>query len=122
EHGPAQAPAVAPGPDGHPSQSLRDRYMSQAYATLGMSQQQFEGMDPVERNTRINAAYAQMYMDNPDVMKWAGMASYASETVGVGMMQAGAVNNPRVRQPPRRPRGARPPPAVRRRDAPPAQD
>lgn len=96
EHGPAQAPAVAPGADGHPSQSLRDRYQSQAYATLGMTPQQFEGMDPVERNTRINAAYAQMYMDNPDVMKWAGMASYASETVGVGMMQAGALNIPGV--------------------------
>jgi hypothetical protein len=96
EHGPANPPAVAPGADGHPSQSIHDRYQAQAYGTLGMTPQQFGSMDPVERNTRINAAYSQMYMDNPDVMKWAGMASYASETVGVGMMQAGALNIPGV--------------------------
>src|SRR5688572_7856095 len=81
-----QTPAVGVAPDGSQSQSLRDRYQTQAYATLGMTQQEFENMDPIERNTRINAGYAQMYMSNPDVMKWAGMASYASETVGAGMI------------------------------------
>jgi hypothetical protein len=101
---PAQgsAPPVVeaqPQPAAEPEQqSLRDRYMAQAYGALGVDQQTFQTMDPVERNTLINGAYAQMYMDNPDTMKWAGMAAYASETVGAGMMQAQALDIPGVQQ------------------------
>jgi len=97
----ASAPPVQEQqPTGEPAQqqSLRDRYMAQAYGTLGVDEHQFETMDPLERNTLINGAYAQMYMSDPDTMKWAGMASYASETVGAGMMQAQALDIPGVQQ------------------------
>src|SRR5262245_27286231 len=75
-HGPAlPPPAQMVDQPGQPHQSVRDRYQSASYATLGMTEAEFNSMDPIERNTRINAAYAQMYMDNQDTMKWAGMAA-----------------------------------------------
>ena len=86
EPAPAHTPVQA-GPDAEP-QSIKDRYSSQAYAQLGLTKDQFESMDPVKRNTLITGAYAGMYENNQDTMKWAGMASFASDTVGLGMMGA----------------------------------
>src|SRR5262245_59774564 len=38
-----------------------------------------------KRNQAITAAYAEMYLRNPHVYKWAGMAALTSATVGRGM-------------------------------------
>jgi len=38
-----------------------------------------------KRNQAITAAYAEMYLRNPQVYKWAGMAALTSATVGRGM-------------------------------------
>jgi len=39
----------------------------------------------LQRNRIITAAYAEMFLSNPDVFRWAGMAAYASYSVGTGM-------------------------------------
>ena len=44
--------------------------------------------DAVERNKKISAAYAQMYLDDPR-MQWIGTAAFASKQVGCGLHQAG---------------------------------
>ncbi len=44
-----------------------------------------EQMIVFKRNQAITAAYAEMYLRNPQVYKWAGMAALTSATVGRGM-------------------------------------
>ena len=44
--------------------------------------------DPEERNRKISAAYADLYLKNPE-LKWAGAAAFASKQVGCGMRQGG---------------------------------
>jgi hypothetical protein len=89
-------PAAASSPPlsqaGPPAPSIRDRYQEQSYEQLGLTREEFETMDPLERNTLITGAYARMYAEDPDAMKWAGMAAFASDTAGVGMMGAGAMD------------------------------
>lgn len=43
--------------------------------------------DPLERNRFINAAYAQMYLNNPK-LEWLGAAAFASKQVGCGLKAA----------------------------------
>jgi hypothetical protein len=43
--------------------------------------------DPVERNRRINAAYAQWWLDDHR-FQWAGLAAFASKQVGCGLLNA----------------------------------
>jgi len=45
----------------------------------------------LQMNQRITQAYAQMYLSNPQVFKWAGMAAFASKEVGMGERQAEAL-------------------------------
>src|SRR6185503_8474929 len=49
---------------------------------------EFETMDPIQRNNHINAAYAKMYLSEPETYKWAGMAAMASDKAGTGMLQS----------------------------------
>lgn len=84
--------AQATGPE---ATSIRERFRQQAFAQIGVSSaEEFEQMDPRQRNTLITGAYADMYMSDPDSMKWAGMASYASDLVGVGIAGTQAANAP----------------------------
>src|SRR5215213_9176451 len=39
----------------------------------------------LRRNEYVTAAYAEMYLRNPEVYKWAGMAALTSAAVGRGM-------------------------------------
>ncbi|HKU38004.1 MAG TPA: hypothetical protein VJR89_07655 [Polyangiales bacterium] len=39
----------------------------------------------VAQDMLITKAYAEMYLSNPAVFKWAGMAAFASDTVGMGI-------------------------------------
>jgi len=53
--------------------------------------EQFESKLPpesevIDRNKKISSLYAQLYLDNPDVFKWAGMASFASNHIGIGLL------------------------------------
>jgi hypothetical protein len=43
--------------------------------------------DPVSRNRRINAAYAQLWLDDHR-FQWAGLAAFASKQVGCGLLNA----------------------------------
>ena len=73
-------------PTGPEPVSIKDRYQSRAYQQVGAkNQSEFDHMDPLQRNTRLTGAYADMYMANEETNKWAGMASYASDLVGVGI-------------------------------------
>jgi len=54
----------------------------------------------LEMNRKITSAYAEMYLQNPDVFKWAGMAALASDAVGNGMAQAEAYAESDIPLPP----------------------
>ncbi|MBX0330784.1 hypothetical protein K2Z83_24305 [Oscillochloris sp. ZM17-4] len=49
-----------------------------------------------DRNRAITAYYAQCYLQQPDVFKWAGMAAFASYQVGVGLQVAEMLMAPRA--------------------------
>jgi len=42
--------------------------------------------NPIERNHAITSTYATLYLQNPDIFKWAGMAAFASHHVGIAML------------------------------------
>lgn len=42
--------------------------------------------DPIARNHAITASYATLYLQQPDLFKWAGMAAFASHHVGIAML------------------------------------
>lgn len=46
--------------------------------------------DPIARNRRINAAYAQLWIDDRR-FQWAGLAAFASKQVGCGLLHAADV-------------------------------
>ncbi|WP_340618321.1 DUF2515 family protein [Xenorhabdus entomophaga] len=47
--------------------------------------------DPKERNKRINAAYAKIWLED-DRFQWAGLAAFASKQVGCGLLHASKMN------------------------------
>ncbi len=55
-------------------------YQKQAEAIVGVE-------DPIARNRRINAAYAQLWWDDRR-FQWAGLAAFASKQVGCGLLNA----------------------------------
>ncbi len=55
-------------------------YQKQAEAIVSVD-------DPVARNRRINAAYAQLWLDDRR-FQWAGLAAFASKQVGCGLLNA----------------------------------
>ena len=44
--------------------------------------------DAKQYNVQVTSSYAKMYLRNPALFKWAGMAAFASHEVGNGMQQA----------------------------------
>jgi monoamine oxidase len=44
--------------------------------------------DAKQYNVQVTSSYAKMYLANPTLFKWAGMAAFASREVGTGMQQA----------------------------------
>ncbi len=40
----------------------------------------------ISRNKRISSVYAKLYLDNKDIFKWAGMAAFASNHIGIGLL------------------------------------
>jgi hypothetical protein len=49
-----------------------------------------------DRNRTITAYYAQCYLQQPDVFKWAGMAAFASNQVGIALQVAEILRAPRA--------------------------
>ncbi|MEI8308314.1 MAG: hypothetical protein WCF99_14750 [Chloroflexales bacterium] len=49
-----------------------------------------------DRNRAITAYYAQCYLQQPDVFKWAGMAAFASNQVGIALQVAEVLMAPRT--------------------------
>ena len=45
-----------------------------------------EEKDVIKRNKVISSIYAGFYLDSPDIFKWAGMAAFASNHVGIGLL------------------------------------
>lgn len=48
----------------------------------------------IDRNRAISAFYARWYLQEPWLFKWAGMAAFASDQVGVGLALADALQSP----------------------------
>ncbi|NTV45917.1 MAG: hypothetical protein HGB11_05235 [Chlorobiales bacterium] len=48
----------------------------------------------IERNKAITAHYAGLYLQNQDLFKWAGMAAFASNQVGIAIAVAEMLNSP----------------------------
>jgi len=48
----------------------------------------------VERNTAITAHYAAWYLQKPELLKWAGMAAFASRQVGIALAFAEMMHAP----------------------------
>ena len=42
--------------------------------------------DVINRNKVISSIYADFYLENPEAFKWAGMAAFASNHVGIGLL------------------------------------
>jgi hypothetical protein len=53
--------------------------------------------DPIARNRRINAAYADLWLDDRR-FQWAGLAAFASKQVGCGLLHAAEMINKSNRQ------------------------
>lgn len=46
----------------------------------------------IAENLLITKAYAKLYIDNKGIFKWAGMAAYASDMVGMGIASGKALD------------------------------
>jgi hypothetical protein len=79
------------GPAGDPDHSVKDKYQAMSYDALGVDKETFDSMDPVERQKLITGAYADMYTKNPE-MKFLGGAAYATDKIGFGMENSGAMD------------------------------
>jgi len=42
--------------------------------------------DVIARNKKISSMYAELYLEHPDIFKWAGMAAFASNHIGIGLI------------------------------------
>ena len=72
---------------GQPRQVTADQYQQLATDFLDFKMQGVAADDLYGQNRAITEAYAQLYMSNPD-FKWAGMAAFASDEVGTGILMS----------------------------------
>lgn len=74
------------GPDPIPCGSGAD-----AWREVAAEHVRCAGTDIYARNRAVSRAYADMYFRDPNTYRWAGMAAFASCTVGEGISQAEAL-------------------------------
>ncbi len=67
-----------------PGYSLPLRHAFQAAMEKLLQCENGKELSGEERNTRVSKAYAELYLENPD-LKWAAMAALASDLVGTGI-------------------------------------
>ncbi len=66
----------------------KTKWVEQAYGKIAAAEKASSVEKiPLERNKLINKAYAEMYLSNPAIFKWAGMAAFASQSAGKKMAQ-----------------------------------
>ena len=80
-------------PPAQPSQrTTRQQWIDTALKEFITYQRQVPGRltidDAKQLNLQFTSAYAKMYLTNPSIFKWAGMAAFASSEVGTGMQRA----------------------------------
>jgi hypothetical protein len=60
-----------------------EKWVAQAVAAIAESEKHFNKVTrAIERNKGLNKLYAEMYLSNPAIFKWAGMAAMASKSIG----------------------------------------
>lgn len=67
------------------SSSLRAQWETRAQRRIDLMADATTLHEIVQRNELVTAAYAEMYLRNPTVYRWAGMAALTSAAVGRGM-------------------------------------
>ena len=73
-----------------------DKWVKEVKQALNYNSKNKSLKNRVELNTRITKAYAEMYVKNSNIFKWAGLAAIASSQTGFGMaaMYSQMKNNP----------------------------
>lgn len=69
----------------HVSRSLRAQWEQRAQRRIEVLSSTSGLNTIVQRNELVTAAYAEMYLRNPNLYRWAGMAALTSASVGRGM-------------------------------------
>ena len=95
-YGPSQTPSspygaqiiLADYKETSPAQQWQERAQKEFITYQSQVPGRLTDYDAKQLNLQITAAYAKMYLTNPSVFKWAGMAAFASHEVGNGMEQA----------------------------------
>src|SRR4051812_20462588 len=89
--GSGYAPSQSP-PSPYAAQLTAKQWLAKALAEFltdnRADKSQLTDADAKQLNVQVTASYAKMYISNPTVFKWAGMAAFASHEVGGGMQQA----------------------------------
>ena len=67
-------------------------WLAKAFRSIGVTESSARKMPATELNARITGAYARMYLKNPLLFQWAGLASLASSAVGRGQATAIALS------------------------------
>lgn len=85
-------PSQSPRPPQPGQRTTRAQWIAKAQNEFITYKRQVPGRltdyDAKQLNFQITASYAKMYLTNPSIFKWAGMAAFASKEVGNGMAQA----------------------------------
>jgi hypothetical protein len=71
-----------------PNLEALPRWMREAGVDVNLHTAEGARQNIFQLNRSITAAYARMYLRDPETYRWAGMAAYASDLVGSGMFQA----------------------------------
>ena len=70
------------------AQQWTERALAEFITDKREDKSQLTDADAKQFNVQVTSSYAKMYLSNPALFKWAGMAAFASHEVGNGMQQA----------------------------------
>ncbi len=76
------------GSDKSPGQRWLDKAIAEFITYKRADPDNMTTEDAKKYNVQVTSSYAKMYLTNPNLFKWAGMAAFASHEVGNGMQQA----------------------------------
>lgn len=79
-------------PPAKPTRTTREQWIAKAMKECITYKRQVSGRlttsDATQLNIQVTSCYTKMYLSNPVVFKWAGMAAFASREIGRGMERA----------------------------------
>ena len=87
-YGQSQAPPPAQPAQKTTRQQWIDKALKEFITYKRQDPDRLTDYDAKQLNIQVTSAYAKMYLSNPAVFKWAGMAAFASSEVGSGMQKA----------------------------------